>query len=249
MICLAMRSSISSIVARGVDRHRRRPRPGTLAGEWRSSDDGPGLPAASEPGGRSLPTAARPRTPSSSGGCARRSSSSPRRVLVVAGSRSFASLGRPADVYSLPSAPTRPGRLGIWWASINCLRILATSSRLTASSSAIRRSDQSWCSFSLTSTARRRSARVSGRPWNRLTLDDEVEGIGERARADLGRDRPLAQHDRRGMAVETVGEQQAAVDLVDRDRRQPIPGVGVALDREIVQPVAEIEIGVEDEVV
>ena len=57
-----------------------------------------------------------------------------------------------------------PGRLGIWRDSINWRRILATSSRLTASSSAMRRSDQSWCSFSLTSTARRRSARVSGRP-------------------------------------------------------------------------------------
>ena len=69
---------------------------------------------------------------------------------------------------------------------------------------------------------------------------DEVEGLGERAVADLGRDRPLAQHDRGRVAVETVGQQQAAFDLEDRDRRQPIPGVGVSLDREIVQPVAEI---------
>ncbi len=49
--------------------------------------------------------------------------------------------------------------------------------------------------------------------------------------------------------MEAVGEQQSAFDLEDRDRRQPIPGVGVSLDGEIVQPIAEIQAGVEDEVV
>ena len=37
--------------------------------------------------------------------------------------------------------------------------------------------------------------------------------------------------------------------LIDRDRRQPIPGVGISLDREIVEAVAEVEVRVEDEVV
>ena len=86
-------------------------------------------------------------------------------------------------------------------------------------------------------------------PVEQVDARDEVEGLGERTHADLGRDRPLAHHDRGGVAVEAVGEQQSAFDLEDRDRRQPIPGVGVSLDGEIVQPVAEIQVGVEDEVV
>ena len=45
---------------------------------------------------------------------------------------------------------------------------------------------------------------------------DEVEGVGEGAGADLGRDRPLAEHHGRGVAVEAVGDQPLAVDV---DRR------------------------------
>ncbi len=82
-----------------------------------------------------------------------------------------------------------------------------------------------------------------------IDAGDEIEGIGERSLDDLRADRPLAQHDRGGMTVEAVGDQQAVVDVVDRDGRQTIPGVGVALDREIIEAVAEVEVGVEDEVV
>ena len=78
---------------------------------------------------------------------------------------------------------------------------------------------------------------------------DEIEGLGERADADLGGDGSLAQHDRGRVAVESVGQEQAVLDLEDRDRRQAIPRVGIALDREIVQAVAQVEIRVQDEVV
>ena len=88
-----------------------------------------------------------------------------------------------------------------------------------------------------------------GQAVEQVDAGDEVQGLGERADADLRRDRPFAQHDGGGVAVEPVGDQQAVLDLVDRDRRQALPGVGVSLDREIVEPVAEIQVRVEDEVV
>ena len=78
---------------------------------------------------------------------------------------------------------------------------------------------------------------------------DEIEGVGERSLDDLGADRPLAQHDRGRVAVKSVGDEQPVVDVVDGDRRQTIPRVGVALDREIVEAIAEIEVRVEDQVV
>ncbi len=78
---------------------------------------------------------------------------------------------------------------------------------------------------------------------------DEIEGVGERSLDDFRPDRPLAEHDRRGMAMKAIGDQQAAFDVVNRDGRQTIPGVGVALDREIVEAIAEVEIRVEDEIV
>ena len=51
------------------------------------------------------------------------------------------------------------------------------------------------------------------------------------------------------MAMKAVGDQQVAIDFIDGDRRQPIPRVGIALDREIVEAVAQVEVRVEDEVV
>src|SRR5262245_21181015 len=51
------------------------------------------------------------------------------------------------------------------------------------------------------------------------------------------------------MTVEAVGDQQSVVDIEDRYGRQTLPGVGVALDREIIEAVAQVEVGVENEVV
>ncbi len=56
-----------------------------------------------------------------------------------------------------------------------------------------------------------------------IDAGDEIEGVRERSLDDLRPDRPLAQHDRGGMAVKAVGDQQAIVDLVDRDGRQTLP--------------------------
>ena len=36
---------------------------------------------------------------------------------------------------------------------------------------------------------------------------------------------------------------------IDGDRRQPIPGIGIAFDREVVEPVSQVEVRVEDQVV
>ena len=66
---------------------------------------------------------------------------------------------------------------------------------------------------------------------------------------NLGRNRSLAEHHGGGVAMKAVGDQPLAVDFVDRDRRQPIPRVGISFDREIVEPVSQVEVRVENEVV
>ena len=78
---------------------------------------------------------------------------------------------------------------------------------------------------------------------------DEVERVGEGAVDDLGADRSLAEHDGGRMTVEPVGDQQPLVDVVDRDRRQALPRVGVAFDGEIVEAIAQVEVLVENQVV
>jgi hypothetical protein len=77
----------------------------------------------------------------------------------------------------------------------------------------------------------------------------EVECIGERAFANLGPDRPFAEQHRRGMAVEPVGHEQAVVDAEHDDRRQAIPRVGIALDGKLIEAIAEVQVLIENEVV
>src|SRR5438309_2096997 len=54
---------------------------------------------------------------------------------------------------------------------------------------------------------------------------DEIHRLGEGAGDDLGGDRALAQRHGGGVAVEAVGQQVAALDLVHGDRRHAAPGV------------------------
>ena len=103
--------------------------------------------------------------------------------------------------------------------------------------------------MSLTSTALPALGPRQRQAVKQIDAGDEVERVGEGPVDDLRTDRPLAQHDRRSVAVKAVGDQQAIVDLVDRDRRQTIPRVGIALDREVVEAVAQVEVRVEDQIV
>ena len=82
-----------------------------------------------------------------------------------------------------------------------------------------------------------------------IDAGDEIEGVGEGALADLGADRSLAEHDGCGVAMEAVGDEQPLVDVVDRDRRQPLPRVGVAFDREIVEAITQVQVLVENQVI
>jgi len=78
---------------------------------------------------------------------------------------------------------------------------------------------------------------------------DKVERVGERAGNHLGLQPVLAQHHGRGVPMETVGQQQLALDVVHRHRRQTLPGIGVSLDREIVETVAQVQVRVQNQVV
>src|SRR4051794_39292108 len=108
MICLAIKESISSIVGAaggtGSDKATFLAS-GTSQGGVTDETEGPALPppaglaeGASSQGGTSASRPPRSR------GC-----SSSWAIGLPLGSRSLGSLGRPADVYILPSAPTRPG--------------------------------------------------------------------------------------------------------------------------------------------
>lgn len=77
----------------------------------------------------------------------------------------------------------------------------------------------------------------------------EVERLGERPGSHLGQDRPLAERDGRGVAVEAVGDQEPPLDVEDGDRRHPAPGVHVAMDGVVVEPVSEVQRGVQDQVI
>ena len=78
---------------------------------------------------------------------------------------------------------------------------------------------------------------------------DEIESIGEGADADLRGDRSLANHHCGGVPVKSVRHQHLAFDVIHGDRRQPIPRIGVSLDREVVQPISQVEVGIENQVV
>ncbi len=68
-----------------------------------------------------------------------------------------------------------------------------------------------------------------------------VERVVERAEQDLGGDRLAPEAHGRGVPVEAVGQEELAVDLVDRDRRHPAPGVHVAVNRVVVETIAQVQ--------
>ena len=86
-------------------------------------------------------------------------------------------------------------------------------------------------------------------PVEQVDARDEVERVAEGPRSDLGRHHPPAQLHRRGVAMEPVGQEPASFDLEDGHRGHPLPGLGVTLDREVVEPVPQVQVGVEDQVV
>ena len=51
------------------------------------------------------------------------------------------------------------------------------------------------------------------------------------------------------MTMKAVSDQPLAIDFIDCDRRQPIPGVCISFDREVVEPVSQVEVRIENEVV
>ncbi len=79
--------------------------------------------------------------------------------------------------------------------------------------------------------------------------NDKVERLGKRPLTDLRRQHQAPEHHRRGVAVEAVGQQPAAIHLEHGDRRHPLPRLGVPLDREFVEPVAQVQIWVKDQVI
>ena len=229
MICLAIRASISSIVgAAGGDGVGRARRP------WRRA---PPRGAIAEIGGADLAATAGDGRGVVPGGGVGLAAAAVARVVLLGDRLALRAAARSGPWAGRPTCTScrrrRPGRgcSGSGPPSISCLRVLATSSRLTPSSSASRRSDQSWCSRSLTSTARRRSARVSGRPWNRLTPATKSSASANVPGADLGRDRLAAEHHRRRVAVEAVGQEPAA-----RRPRRPSPAASAPTPRRSARP-------------
>ena len=51
----------------------------------------------------------------------------------------------------------------------------------------------------------------------------KIKGVRKRPREDFAPIEPLAQHNRRGMTMKAIGNQQAVVDTVDGDGWKPIP--------------------------
>ena len=78
---------------------------------------------------------------------------------------------------------------------------------------------------------------------------DKIESFLERAETDLDLDASEVQMDGGRVPVEAVGDKQSPLNLEDRDRRHPVPNFGVSLDRELIEPIAEVEVGFQDQLV
>src|SRR5262245_8466793 len=86
-------------------------------------------------------------------------------------------------------------------------------------------------------------------PVEQVDTRDEVERVGKCSLDDLGLDRSLAEHDGGRVPVESVSDQQTLIDIIHRDWRQAFPGVGVALDSEVVEAIAQVQILVKNQIV